>query len=172
MWTGGISRGDLNRPSRFLWITSRRSPSHPRRRRRRNRLPISRWTNHWRWLHRFDKWDQGFSWRWFMGLSQSWRFLLHGINRSLLQHSSLGCVCKSFWIRGWRSCRNIHIIKKIVQSHWEFTGIWACSWIRGPPEPSELCDLHISQRTDGNIKNHFSMLKLLPGTFRDEKLKF
>lgn len=156
MWTRGISWGGLNWPSGFLWITCRGTPSHPWRRRRRNwnRLPSSRWTNYWRRLYRFHKGRRGFSWRWFMGLSHSWEFLLYGINWSF-QHSSLGCVYSSFWIRGWRSCKNIHIIKKIVHSHWEFMSIWDCSWIWGPPEPSELRDLRISQQMDGIIYSNF-----------------
>lgn len=145
MWTRRISWGDLNWPSRFLWITSRRSPSRPWRRRRRNwdRLPVRWWTNYWTRLHRFHKRGRGFSWRWLMDLSQSWVFLLHGVNWSIFEHSSSRCVCRSFWIRGWRSCRNIHIVKNIVQSHWEFTDIWGCSWIGGSPEPSELYHLYI-----------------------------
>lgn len=148
MRTKGSSWGNLNWPSSFPWITTRRrSPSHPLRRRRRRR----RWwgRRHWnrlpssRWLHSFYKWCWGFSWRWFLGLSQSWGLLLDAINWNILQHRSSRCIRMSFWIRGWRSCGNIHIIKKIVQPHWEFTGTWDCSWTRPPPGPSELWNLHI-----------------------------
>lgn len=154
-WTKGSSWDNLNWPSMFLWITTRRrSPSHTWRRIRNwNRLLNRRWTNYWRRLHSFHKWDQWFIWRWLLGLCQSWGLFLDGINWNILQHSSSRCVCRSFRIRGWRSCGNIHIIKKIVQSHWEFTGARDCSWTRPPPWPSELWNLHIWQWMDGNIFN-------------------